>query len=445
VAYWTGTSAQAGSNNLFWDNSNNRLGIGTNTPAVKLDVVGNTTNLNTAQFGTIGLQSYAVNNAWFGDNVFFNGTNFVRRANGYASFFYFNQQEGQFRFGSNSTAGSNITEGGGGGLISFKCNLQGSVALGGSINFSPNDYGGAKMLISGTTGNTMLQNGGTFTDGGQRLQVQGTTLLNGNVTFSSATGMTWDATNSRLGIGTATPAEKLHITGNARFTGTFPYFELRPSAWSGYFYLQCGTDVTGSVAGSYTAFLNTETNRGYSWVQGVGAGSAKMVLTPTTFNLLLGSTTDSGERLQVTGNVRIVAGLNGLTVRYTASALEVATFTSSARSAALYLPNTIDSAWTNLIIRANSAQSANITEFQNSGGTVLSAFNKDGNLIIGSSSVNASAILQADSTTKGFLPPRMTTTQKNAITTPAAGLVVYDTTLAKLCVYTTAWETITSL
>jgi hypothetical protein len=59
--------------------------------------------------------------------------------------------------------------------------------------------------------------------------------------------------------------------------------------------------------------------------------------------------------------------------------------------------------------------------------------------------VNSSAQLQADSTTKGFLPPRMTTTQKNAIATPASGLVVYDTTLAKLCLYTTAWETITSI
>jgi hypothetical protein len=60
-------------------------------------------------------------------------------------------------------------------------------------------------------------------------------------------------------------------------------------------------------------------------------------------------------------------------------------------------------------------------------------------------SLNASACLQADSTIRGFLPPRMTTTQKNAIASPAAGLVVYDSTLAKLCVYTTAWETITSL
>jgi hypothetical protein len=57
----------------------------------------------------------------------------------------------------------------------------------------------------------------------------------------------------------------------------------------------------------------------------------------------------------------------------------------------------------------------------------------------------ASAQLQVDSTTRGFLPPRMTTTQRNAITSPAEGLVIYNTTTAKLNVYTTAWEAITSL
>jgi hypothetical protein len=59
---------------------------------------------------------------------------------------------------------------------------------------------------------------------------------------------------------------------------------------------------------------------------------------------------------------------------------------------------------------------------------------------------NASARMECDSTTQGFLPPRMTTTQKTNISTPAAGLVVYDTTLGKLCVRTaSAWETITSV
>jgi hypothetical protein len=57
-----------------------------------------------------------------------------------------------------------------------------------------------------------------------------------------------------------------------------------------------------------------------------------------------------------------------------------------------------------------------------------------------------SAIVEITSTTKGFLPPRMTTTEKNAIATPASGLVVYDSTLNKLAVYTgSAWETVTSI
>ena len=40
VAYFTDATTQAGSNNLFWDNTNGRLGIGTNTPATNLAVLG---------------------------------------------------------------------------------------------------------------------------------------------------------------------------------------------------------------------------------------------------------------------------------------------------------------------------------------------------------------------------------------------------------------------
>lgn len=51
----------------------------------------------------------------------------------------------------------------------------------------------------------------------------------------------------------------------------------------------------------------------------------------------------------------------------------------------------------------------------------------------------ASAQLDVASTTRGFLPPRMTTTQRDAISSPAAGLVIYNTTTSKLQVYTTSW------
>jgi hypothetical protein len=54
---------------------------------------------------------------------------------------------------------------------------------------------------------------------------------------------------------------------------------------------------------------------------------------------------------------------------------------------------------------------------------------------------NVSAILQADSTTQGFLPPRMTTTQRTGIVSPAAGLIVYDTDTNKSYTYDgTAWQ-----
>jgi hypothetical protein len=46
---------------------------------------------------------------------------------------------------------------------------------------------------------------------------------------------------------------------------------------------------------------------------------------------------------------------------------------------------------------------------------------------IGTASINASALFQIDSTTKGFLPPRMTAAQRAAISVPAQGLIVYQT------------------
>ena len=47
----------------------------------------------------------------------------------------------------------------------------------------------------------------------------------------------------------------------------------------------------------------------------------------------------------------------------------------------------------------------------------------------------ASALFAMKSTTKGFLPPTMTTTEVNAIASPAEGLVVFNTTISHLCVY----------
>jgi uncharacterized protein (TIGR02145 family) len=62
------------------------------------------------------------------------------------------------------------------------------------------------------------------------------------------------------------------------------------------------------------------------------------------------------------------------------------------------------------------------------------AINTDG------SPADASALLDVNSTSKGILPPRMTTVQRDAITTPATGLVVFNTSVNSLQLYNgTAW------
>jgi hypothetical protein len=60
---------------------------------------------------------------------------------------------------------------------------------------------------------------------------------------------------------------------------------------------------------------------------------------------------------------------------------------------------------------------------------------------IGSAAPHASAILDIQSTTKGVRLPNMTTTEVNAIASPAAGLQVYNTTINEPCYYNgTAWK-----
>jgi hypothetical protein len=88
--------------------------------------------------------------------------------------------------------------------------------------------------------------------------------------------------------------------------------------------------------------------------------------------------------------------------------------------------------------------------FNSQGSDVISIFGSGGRTVMGQSHTLSdfvsSAALAIVSTVYGFLPPRMTTVQKNAIVTPAAGLMVYDTTLNKLAVFTGVnWETVTSV
>lgn len=77
---------------------------------------------------------------------------------------------------------------------------------------------------------------------------------------------------------------------------------------------------------------------------------------------------------------------------------------------------------------------SNVMTFTNNSAERMRITNT-GIVSIGTTSPNTSAILDVSSRRQGFLPPRMTNTEMTSIGSPAAGLVVYDTTNNKLTVY----------
>lgn len=80
ATFWTGASAISGDNAFFWDNTNKRLGLGTNTPGVRLDIHGTgviqqlngtTTNSAFLDFQNAGTTQWRVGNNYNGGNRLF--------------------------------------------------------------------------------------------------------------------------------------------------------------------------------------------------------------------------------------------------------------------------------------------------------------------------------------------------------------------------------------
>lgn len=110
------------------------------------------------------------------------------------------------------------------------------------------------------------------------------------------------------------------------------------------------------------------------------------------------------------------------------------------------LPNTDDSndigssslRWKDLYLGSTIDYDSNLV-FK-SGGTTRVTFENDGTVYLGAGTADASALLQIDSTTTGFLPPRMTTGQRDGIS-PAEGLVIYNTDNTDIEFYDgTTWQ-----
>jgi hypothetical protein len=254
----------------------------------------------------------------------------------------------------------------------------------------------------------------------------------------------------RVGIGTTTPSSIFDVvvsngaTSGLRFRGysdaSTPYLlSLGTYTYSDIFQI---TSVNGLVSLNNTGLYGLT----------VGTNNIERMRITSGGNMLINTTTDAGYKLDVNGTARF-SGNVSLGSPNINDKLEVYGNILVRANDKIRLAGTSDGN-TALYATGGAAAQLNVKNggasvFDVTFGTIgsttrmLRVGSYDSNIagfaigvLIG---VNATAVpssvLTVESTTQGFLPPRMTNAQMLAIATPSEGLVVYDLTNRKLCCY----------
>jgi hypothetical protein len=356
-------------------------------------------------------------------------------------------------------------------------------------------------LVSGTNiktinGTSVLGSGNIVTPSTNPSGVAGAIQFsNGSAFASDAANLFWDDTNKRLGVGTNSPTTTLQINGRSTFisvTGSALgsttanaaaqfYINGQSSilAVSGYFnvgsemqtYLSSGASVGGAmILQRQSGTINIGGASGSAKVNITGSGSTSSSTSLSVINsagsaiftikddLTIGiGLTNPTARTHIQGSgstsattsllVQNSAGTERFKIQDDGTTTFNGGLTISTNGGKL------NSGLTQMQLGTDAARAV-ITYSNNTAVVSAKYFTGNIGLIVSDSktygdasdiALNVTAVLQADSTTRGFLPPRMTTTQKNAIASPATGLQVFDSTMNATCEYNgTAWRVVSA-
>jgi hypothetical protein len=372
----------AGASNLYWDEPNNRFIIGANTAS---NVLANTNEFNIQRDGL----SVPTGGAQLMFNLVGNGQGMTIT----------NQNGTTYRIGQFTVA-----------------------------NMLTIGVVGNSTLNVNNTGNVLI---GTTTDSGYKLDVNGTARVNGSSFLSTTSGTLVSGSTSIINLMYG-EVPKLFVNGGTNLVGIVQLtdglirFSKNNVTWENTGILnnlpEWRADAIGIKFGNYNSLPLR-----------IAIGASENARFFSTGNVAIGSTGDAGFRLDVNGTTRVSAAgsVDALTLNYSSQTLR---FYNDGTNNPIYL------------IQSSAASKLTIGYTFNyyfSFDHARKSVAIDSDMGAGAPQANASAVLDVKSTTKGFLPPRMTTTEKNAITTPAAGLMIYDTTLNRPCFYNgTSWITL---
>lgn len=417
IVFSDGTFLSENNANFFWDNTNTRLGIGTNAPTSLLHIAKSVSG--SAVTGIIENTSATVSS---------DAHLRLRTANsgGNPHFIVSRDAAAHWSFGLDASASDAFKIA---SSVNLATSTRLSISSAGVVNVPnltvslPVKTDASKNLVSGAinlassevTGVLPVANGGTGT---------GTALTLGSVVFAGASGVLsqnntqlfWDNTNNRHGIGTASPAAKLHITNalaadiGLRLTGA--------ASQSG--------DYLQVINSSATTLLAVRSSGNVGIGVAVPAASLDIVGSAGAQFRLSNTATDASQKLayhtmrhynNASSDILMVLGTSNAsstTVQYGGG--------SGALNCATELQFT------------TAATNTTVT------GTVRMTVKASGNVGIGTTTPDASSLLDLTSTTQGFLMPRMTSTQRNAIAAPVLGLQVFDTSVNVPYYYSTSWQ-----
>jgi hypothetical protein len=228
-----------------------------------------------------------------------------------------------------------------------------------------------------------------------RTHIQGADSTSSNyalrVDNSASSPLLYVRNDGNVGIGTSSPSHRLHVVsaaaGNAYFSLNDAMFDVNLSGSTGQLRFSYGANIE-FMMNPYPSAYNTS----FRFKSNPAGTSGENGIEHTVLG-------------QINGNGGIVIG----------EALNMGSNGSNSGT-------TIGK-----IIRKSN--------FNNPNAIFYPLITLDGSVGFGTSTPNDSALLDITSTTKGLLPPRMTTAQINAIPSPADGLTVYNTDLSTLCFY----------
>jgi hypothetical protein len=302
VTFWNGSGTVSGDSALFWDNTNKRLGVGATSPSYRLHVTGTSgVGARTIQADGTGTAFNIVSVVNDGSQMFLatEGVTAGTIATGslaYAGVVDMNTNTA-LQFATFATVRMTITNGGNVGIGTTSPNQL--------LTLSASAY----PILGFNIGSTAQGYIGSLNGGGIAINSQ---IAQPLMFFTNDTERMRITSGGNVGIGTTSPQANLHvldvlkISNSAQSQGNLilgdggsTSFNVGIGRWNG------STNSAG--AGGLGYFAQGAGNSGghyfYTGDAGAGSTSERMRITPGG-NILMGTTSDNGERLYVSGAIR---------------------------------------------------------------------------------------------------------------------------------------------